>query len=63
MYPNVFIFSLPIFAIKAVAPPGGWSVFVICIKTIERETANAEDSYNSLGINLCTVTPTIAQTK
>ena len=46
-------------ASNAVAPPGGRSVLVICIKTIERVTAIAEDSQISFGINLWTVTPII----
>jgi len=60
-YPIEMILADPIFAIKAVAPPGGCSVFVICIETMETETAKAEDNQGSLGIILCTVTPTIAQ--
>src|SRR4051812_18131792 len=39
IYPSAFIFSEPITAIKAVAPPGGCRVLVICIHTMERETA------------------------
>ena len=48
-YPKFFIFSVPIIAIKAVAPPGGCKVFVICIKTIDKETANGADKYIVLG--------------
>lgn len=39
-YPKSLILGVPIIAINAVAPPGGCKVFVICIKTIDKETAN-----------------------
>jgi len=31
-------------AIRAVAPPGGWSVFVICMAKIAKEAAKAQAS-------------------
>ncbi len=34
------MFGVPITAINAVAPPGGCKVLVICMATIESETAN-----------------------
>src|SRR5688572_6730848 len=37
--PRAFIFSEPITAINAVAPPGGCRVLVSCMATIEIETA------------------------
>ena len=46
-------------AIKAVAPPGGCNVLVICIKTIEIETASGAVSHKISGTNFATVTPTI----
>jgi hypothetical protein len=48
-------------AIRDVAPPGGWSVFVTCIKTIESETDKAEASHNSPGMKRCIVTPIMAE--
>lgn len=39
IYPKLFILSEPMLAIRAVAPPGGCNVLVICIKIIEKETA------------------------
>lgn len=60
-YPNANIFTDPILAIMAVAPPDGCKVLVICITTIEMETASADESYISVGMILCTVTPINAQ--
>ena len=53
----------PVTAIKAVAPPGGWSVLVICIKTMDKETANGAEIHKISGINFWIVTPIIAETK
>ena len=39
--PRSWILSLPITAIKAVAPPGGCRVFVACIAAIAVATAKA----------------------
>ena len=39
MKPIAFTFSVPMIGSNAVAPPGGCKVFVICIITIESETA------------------------
>lgn len=61
--PISFIFSVPITAIRAVAPPGGWSVLVICIKIIEKDTANGAASQIISGNTLCIATPAIAEIK
>src|SRR6478752_1113126 len=39
MKPIAFTFSVPMMGSNADAPPGGCKVFVICIITIESETA------------------------
>ena len=41
-YPKSRIAGEPVTAIKAVAPPGGCKVLVICINTIAEATATAE---------------------
>lgn len=65
IYPNPRIFAEPILAISAVAPPGGCIVFVICIATIESDTASADATHNISGDgnNLCAVTPIKAHTR
>ena len=46
------ILSEPAMAINAVAPPGGCKVFVICIKTIDNETAKGAAIQIKSGNNL-----------
>ena len=60
-YPSDFIFSVPITAISAVAPPGGWSVRVVCITIMERATARGAVIQIISGKNLYTLTPIIAE--
>lgn len=59
--PKAFIFSEPMLAMSAVAPPGGCIVLVTCIATMDRETANAEDNQSSCGRSLYTSTPITAE--
>ena len=61
--PIVLIFSVPITAIRAVAPPGGCRVLVICIKTMEKATAKGAASQSVSGKILYIATPTIAEIK
>lgn len=61
-YPNEDILVPPITAIRAVAPPGGCSVLVTCIATIDIATANGAVNQIISGKNLATVTPIIADT-
>ena len=58
--PNSCIFSLPITAINAVAPPGGWSVRVSCMTIIEVATAKAEQNQMFPEKSLKAATPIIA---
>lgn len=51
----------PVTAINAVAPPGGWSVLVICIITTDKATATAEASQIVSGKTFAAVTPTKAE--
>lgn len=46
------MFSVPITAIKALAPPGGCKVLVICITTIEVATAIGAATQIRSGTNL-----------
>jgi hypothetical protein len=50
-YPNSGIFPVELTAIKAVAPPGGCSVLVYCINTIEKATAKGAESQMICGTN------------
>src|SRR5690606_22700340 len=61
-YPKEAILVLPATAINAVAPPGGCSVRVICIKTIDEATANGAVNQIISGNRQATVTPTNADT-
>ncbi len=63
IYPKSFICFEAVTAIKAVAPPGGWRVLVICIQIIERETASGAEIQTISGTNLFTVTPIKAEIK
>lgn len=49
IYPSPSILAEPMLAISAVAPPGGCMVLVICIHTIERDTASAAASHSISG--------------
>ncbi len=60
-YPSAWILSLPMTAINAVAPPGGWSVFVACIAAIAVATARGEASHRWFGNNFYAATPMIAE--
>src|SRR6218665_241493 len=51
-YPNDLIFSEPITAINAVAPPGGCRVLVNCMPIMDSETANGAVSQIISGISL-----------
>ena len=57
--PSALIFSVPILAISAVAPPGVCKVFVICMATIEIDTAKAQANqfHSGLGIRYAMLTP------
>ena len=43
--PNECTLLVPITAIKAVAPPGGWVVRVSCIANMDKATAKAQHSH------------------
>lgn len=60
-YPIAWIFELPITAIKAVAPPGGWRVFVACMAAIAVATASAAANHGVSGKNRYAVTPMMAE--
>lgn len=55
------MFSVPIMAISAVAPPGGCKVFVNCMAIMDVDTAKGAASQIISGINLAIVTPIIAE--
>lgn len=61
-YPIFFNSTEPVTAIKAVAPPGGCKVLVICIKTIDNETAKGAAIHKISGMSFWMLTPIIAET-
>lgn len=61
MYAISCICSLPITAMSAVAPPGGWSVRVRFINTNDKVTAMAAASDGFALNNSAQLTPTIAE--
>ncbi|MNJ96237.1 hypothetical protein D3C87_139580 [compost metagenome] len=61
-YPIEEIFVPLLTAMSAVAPPGGCSVRVCCIQTIDNATAKGAVSQIISGRSCATVTPAIAET-
>ena len=60
-YPIEEIFVPLLTAMSAVAPPGGCSVRVCCIQTMDRATAKGAVSQIISGRSCATVTPAIAE--
>ncbi len=62
-YPKLWICSLPITEISAVAPPGGCKIFVINITKIAVATASPAENHRNSPTNKKTDTPTKAESK